>query len=315
MSEMLAVALTLSASAGSRAIDAGVTENARALLSGYDIIADRELAPGIAHEIIFVAPEQTDLPALRRTIGKQLVDSAIDINIIFNDVAFTRRKLLVADMESTIIEQEMLDELGDYVGRRAEIEEVTARAMRGELDFEAAIKARVGLLRGLPESVLEEVKCRITFMPGAVALIATMKANGAYCALVSGGFTVFTADVAERLGFDEHRANVIEVAGGKLTGLVREPILGREAKRERLVTLTQELGLLPAQTLAVGDGANDLDMLGAAGLGVAFRAKPKVREAAAALVNGAVVSCGDLTALLYLQGYRAVEFAGTGGKS
>lgn len=217
------------------------------------------------------------------------------------------RKLLVADMESTIIEQEMLDELGDFIGARARIEEITARAMRGELDFEAALDERVGLLKGLDAGVLDEVAKRITLMAGAETLVATMKANGAYCALVSGGFTVFTSRVAKQLGFDEHRANTLEIADGKLTGRVIRPILGREAKLAALQELTAKLGLQPSQTLAVGDGANDLAMLGAAGLGVAFRAKPKVREAAAAMPNGAVITHGDLTALLALQGYGETE--------
>ena len=153
----------------------------------------------------------------------------IDINIV-PDGPNRRKRLLVADMESTIIEQEMLDELGDFIGARPKIEDITARAMRGELDFESALTERVGLLQGLPATVLDEVAKRITLMPGAEALIATMKANGAYCALVSGGFTVFTSRVAERLGFDEHRANVLEIENGKLTGRVKRPILGREAK-------------------------------------------------------------------------------------
>lgn len=220
-----------------------------------------------------------------------------------------KRKLLVADMESTIIEQEMIDELADYVGRRAEIEKITASAMRGELDFEAALRERVAMLAGLDAHILDEVyEKRVTLMPGAETLLRTMKANGAYCALVSGGFTVFTERVARRLGFDEHQANVLEIENGKLTGAVREPILGRAAKREALERLAGRLGLDLAATMAVGDGANDLDMLAAAGLGVAFRAKPKVQEAARSLPNGAVISHGDLTALLYLQGYSASEF-------
>ncbi|PPD31237.1 MAG: phosphoserine phosphatase SerB [Hyphomicrobium sp.] len=221
----------------------------------------------------------------------------------------TRKRLLVADMESTIIEQEMLDELADFIGAREKIATITERAMRGELDFEAALKERVALLAGLDASVLDQAAERITVMPGAETLIRTMKANGAYCALVSGGFTVFTERVARRLGFNEHQANVLEIAGGKLTGRVVEPILGREAKRLALLRLTAMLGIDPRETIAVGDGANDLAMLEAAGLGVAFRAKPKVCEAVANMPNGAVVTRGDLTALLYLQGYAESEFS------
>jgi phosphoserine phosphatase len=243
----------------------------------------------------------------RQRAAENIAPHPIDVNIL-PDGPDRRKRLLIADMESTIIEQEMLDELGDFIGARARIEEITARAMRGELDFEAALDERVGLLKGLDAGVLDEVAKRITLMPGAETLVRTMKANGAYCALVSGGFTVFTARVAQQLGFDEHRANTLEIADGKLTGRVVRPILGREAKLTALNELTAKLGLQPSQTLAVGDGANDLAMLGAAGLGVAFRAKPKVREAVSVMPNGAVVTHGDLTALLYLQGYRHEDF-------
>jgi phosphoserine phosphatase len=252
----------------------------------------------------FEIAEDSDIPALlARVLGaEQVTPYPIDVNIV-RDGPNRRKRLLIADMESTIIEQEMLDELGDFIGARAHIEEITARAMRGELDFEAALDERVGLLKGLDAGVLDEVAKRITLMPGAETLVWTMKAHGAYCALVSGGFTVFTSRVAKLLGFDEHRANTLEIQGGKLTGRVIRPILGREAKLAALQELTTKLGLRPDQTLAVGDGANDLAMLGAAGLGVAFRAKPKVREETIALPNGAVITHGDLTALLALQGY------------
>lgn len=241
------------------------------------------------------------------TARRWLIGIPADINVV--PAGKTRRKLLlIADMESTIIEQEMLDELADFIGARRKIADITERAMRGELDFEAALKERVAMLAGLDVKVLDEVAKRITYMPGAAELVRTMKSNGAYCALVSGGFTVFTERVAKHLGFDEHQANVLDIANGKLTGTVRMPILGREAKKAALDRLTARLGIDPRQTLAVGDGANDLDMLGAAGLGVAYRAKPKVQDAAKAMPNGAVVTHGDLTALLYLQGYRADEF-------
>jgi phosphoserine phosphatase len=212
-------------------------------------------------------------------------------------------------MESTIIEQEMLDELAGYVGQRERVAAITERAMRGELDFAAALRERVALLAGLDARVLDEVAQRMTLMAGADTLLRTMRKAGAYCALVSGGFTVFTDRVARHLGFHEHQANTIEVKDGRLTGRVIEPILGREAKLAALDRLRARMGLRPQDTLAVGDGANDLAMLEAAGLGVAFRAKPKVREQASALPTGAVITHGDLTALLYLQGYARDGFA------
>lgn len=216
--------------------------------------------------------------------------------------------LLVADMESTIIEQEMLDELAEHIGLRAKVSSITERAMRGELDFEAAVTERVALLEGLDAAVLDELaENRLTYMPGARQLVATMKANGAYCALVSGGFTHFTAKVVADLGFDEHHANSLEVRDGKLTGRVVPPILGRDAKLATLQRLTSRLSLDPKDTIAVGDGANDLAMLKAAGLGVAFRAKPLVRDEMAAHSSGAVIDHCDLTGLLYLQGYADTD--------
>lgn len=270
---------------------------------GGQVVGQRWLVPAECWEMTLDFDRSDAGPArLAAAAGRAVGDAAIDVNVLPDQGPHRRRRLLVADMESTIIEQEMLDELADYVGLRERISDITERAMRGELDFEAALKERVGLLEGLDAKVLDEVWGRVTLMPGARTLVATMKAGGAYCALVSGGFTVFTGRVAAMLGFDEHQANVLEVAGGKLTGRVAEPILGREAKLAALGRLRARLQLSPAQTMAVGDGANDLAMLGAAGIGVAFHAKPKVREAAAAMPNGAVVTHGDLTGLLYLQG-------------
>lgn len=220
-----------------------------------------------------------------------------------------RMRLLVADMESTVIEQEMIDELADCVGLRDQISDITDRAMRGELAFEEALRERVALLAGLEERQLVQIYSeRATLMPGADTLLRTMKAHGAYCALVSGGFTVFTERVARRLGFDEHQANVLEIENGRLTGRVAEPILGRAAKRQALERIAGRLGIPLSETLAVGDGANDLDMLAAAGLGVAFRAKPMVREATRSMPNGVVIDDGDLTELLLLQGYRRNSF-------
>jgi len=205
-------------------------------------------------------------------------------------------------MESTIIENEMLDELADFVGARDRVADITRRAMNGELDFAAAVRERVALLRGLPESVLNAAMQRVRIMPGAPQLVATMRAHGAYTALVSGGFTWFTGRIKERLGFDSHQANELVVLGGHLMGRVREPILGREAKEAALRQLAADRGLTPEDAVTVGDGANDLPMLKAAGLGVAFHAKPAV--AAEARIR---ITHGDLRSLLYLQGYRDDE--------
>jgi phosphoserine phosphatase len=205
-------------------------------------------------------------------------------------------------MESTIIENEMLDELADFVGARERVADITRRAMNGELDFAAAVRERVALLKGLPEVVLEKAMTRVRIMSGAQALVATMRAHGATTALVSGGFTWFTGRIKERLGFDIHQANELIVLGKHIMGRVREPILGREAKEAALKAIAAERGLTPADAITVGDGANDVPMLKAAGLGVAFHAKPAV--AAEATVR---VDRGDLTTLLYLQGYRDGE--------
>jgi len=235
---------------------------------------------------------------------RQLVrDQPIDIAIVAE--GNRRKRLLIADMDSTMIGQECIDEMGALVGVGDRIKAITLSAMRGELDFEAALKARLVLMKGLPAAVIGRIlEERITFTPGGRILIATMKAHGAHAALVSGGFIQFTGHVAKALGFDEHHANELLIVDGKLTGGVREPILGKDAKVATLHDLTRRLGLSLADTIAVGDGANDIPMLQAAGLGVALHAKPKVREAAAVSIVH-----GDLTALLYLQGLRREEFA------
>ncbi|MEE8502677.1 MAG: phosphoserine phosphatase SerB [Kiloniellales bacterium] len=215
-----------------------------------------------------------------------------------------RKALLVADMESTIIGQEMIDELADTIGLRERISAITAKAMAGELAFEDALRSRVGLLAGLPAAVLDEIAGRITLNPGARTLVRTMRRNGAYTALVSGGFTCFTALVREACGFHEDQANQLVLEGGHLSGAVAEPVLGRGAKLTALKRLAAAKEVPPAAVCAVGDGANDADMLAAAGLGVAYRGKAPARAAASALIDH-----GDLTALLYLQGYRRSEFA------
>ncbi len=202
---------------------------------------------------------------------------ALGIDLVVQPTESRRKKLLLADMDSTMIQQECIDELAAEAGVGAHVADITARAMNSELDFNAALRERVGLLKGLPEAAIERVFAnRITLMPGGPVLLATMKAHGARTALVSGGFTEFTGRVAQLLGFDENRANVLHIENGVLTGTVAEPILGREAKVQALKELTAQMGITPAEAIAVGDGANDLGMLGLAGMGVALHAKPAV---------------------------------------
>lgn len=260
--------------------------------------AARWLNPGVAAEFDLAA-----MPANRWQVWADLQPMRIDLAV--QRAAGRAKRLLLADMDSTMIAQECIDELAAEAGVGAEVAAITARAMNGEIAFEGALRARVALLRGLPETVIEQVFAnRITMSPGAATLVATMKAQGARTALVSGGFTAFTARVAAALGFDEHRANTLLAANGILTGEVAEPILGRDAKVAALDEIAARHGLGAADVLAVGDGANDLGMLHRAGMGVALHAKPRVAAECDLRVNH-----GDLTALLYLQGYRADEFA------
>ncbi|HEX2553706.1 MAG TPA: phosphoserine phosphatase SerB [Microvirga sp.] len=288
---------TLVANPSRPAVTPDVVAAAARALGGETLAA--ELASGIAADLLF---EGSDAKAAEARLRDGI--EGVPIDVIVQAEATRRKRLFLADMDSTMIGQECIDELADFVGLKAEVSEITERAMRGEIAFEPALRERVALLAGLPVGVIDEIlESRITLMPGGRALVGTMRAAGAYAALVSGGFTLFTGPVAARIGFHEHRSNRLVVEGERLAGRVEEPILGREAKLAALVELRGRLGLRAHETLAVGDGANDLAMLGEAGLGVAFRAKPAVAAAAHARVDH-----GDLTALLFAQGYRARDF-------
>jgi phosphoserine phosphatase len=243
-----------------------------------------------------------DLSEVRAAANAAVADIPVDVCV--QPLEGRRKRLFVADMDSTIIGCECIDELADFAGKKAEIAAITERAMRGELAFEGALRERVAMLKGLPVSALQAAYDeRVRLNPGARTLVRTMAANGTRCVLVSGGFTFFTSRVAEAAGFHAQRANSLGEGEGVLTGLVGEPILGREAKLAALTEEAAGLGLDMTRTIAVGDGANDLAMIKAAGLGVAYRAKPIVAAEADAKVDHA-----DLTALLYFQGYRAEEF-------
>jgi phosphoserine phosphatase len=258
------------------------------------------LFEGVAADIRFSSTDDI------RTISDRLREAlnGIRADVVVQPQLDRRKKLLLADMDSTMIGQECIDELADFAGLKAHVSAITERAMRGEIEFEPALRERVALLKGLPVTVVDEVlKSRITLTPGAVELIRTMRAHGAYTCLVSGGFTLFTRRVAELIGFQENRANELLTESGKLTGQVAEPILGREAKLATLVDLLESFDLDDLDTMVVGDGANDLAMIERAGVGVAYHAKPAVAAAA-----GVRIDHGDLTALLYIQGYKRSEF-------
>lgn len=256
------------------------------------------LAPDRAAEV--AVPQR---PANADDLWKAAQEQGVDLN--FLPAEGRRKRLLLADMDSTLIEQECIDELADEAGVGPRVADITARAMNGELDFDGALRERVGLLAGLSTNVIADVLARrITLAPGGPQLIATMQSWGAHCALVSGGFTAFSGPVADRLGMDSHRANVLECQGDKLTGQVVPPILGRDAKIARLDALCHDLTITTSDAVAVGDGANDLGMLGAAGMGVALHAKPAVAAQSPIRINH-----GDLTALLFLQGVPETEFS------
>lgn len=262
--------------------------------------APRWLSPGEACDLAL--PPGADAAQAQAQARARLSGMPVDANAV--PLAGRRKRLLVADMESTLIRNEMLDELAEMMGIGPQVAAVTARAMNGEIDFKQSLRARVGLLAGRPAALLDAAAGRIVAMPGAATLIATMRGAGAFTAIVSGGFTVFSRRVREGLAADHDEANEILIDGTLLAGAVREPILDAAGKAEALRRLARTHGLGLDETIATGDGANDLDMLGLAGFGVAFRAKPRV--AAAARMS---VAHGDLTALLFLQGYRRSEFA------
>jgi phosphoserine phosphatase len=260
------------------------------------------LAEGVAADLP-VPTADSDCRRMADEIRAALNGAPIDV--VVQPAIHRRKRLFLADMDSTMIEQECIDELADYVGVKAHVAKITERAMRGEIAFVPALRERVALFKGLPVSVIDDVIAKhLTLTPGARTLVATMRAHGTYTCLVTGGFTLFSERSAAMIGFDENRANTLAISpDGKLTGEVIEPIFGRDGKLATLQALAGRLGLEPEETLAIGDGANDIPMIEAAGLGVAFHAKPKVAEAAAARIDH-----GDLTALLYVQGYRRSDF-------
>ncbi|WP_421702532.1 phosphoserine phosphatase SerB [Aliiroseovarius sp.] len=285
---------TLLTSPEARNLEAALVENLRNAWGGGEAVW---LSPDEAAEFSLGA-----MPDNRWDVWADL--QGLGVDLVVQKTAGRVKQMLLADMDSTMIQQECIDELADEAGVGERVKDITARAMNGELDFEGALRERVGLMKGLDAGVIEKVLAtRITLMPGGRELLATMRGAGAYAALVSGGFTAFTAKVAAELGFDENRANTLNIAEGQLDGTVGEPILGREAKVAALEEISARLGLEHADVMAVGDGANDLGMLGLAGAGVALHAKPSVAAECEIRINH-----GDLSALLFIQGYARSEF-------
>ena len=297
----MSLVATLICNPANPALDSSIVDGARAILPGAG--PARWLFNEVAVDIAFASSDPVD------AIAGRLRDARGDlpIDIVVQPEIGRRKKLFLADMDSTMIGQECIDELADFAGLKAHVAAITERAMRGEIEFEPALRERVALLKGLSVGVVDEVLAkRITLTPGGRALVATMRAHGAFTCLISGGFTLFTNAVAAKLGFQENRGNELLVENGKLTGKVAEPILGRAAKLATLVELREAFDLDDLDTLVVGDGANDLGMIRSAGLGVAYHAKPAVAAAAHARID-----YGDLTALLDAQGYRRDEFVET----
>jgi phosphoserine phosphatase len=296
----MSLVATLICNPANPALDSTIVDGARAVLPTAG--PARWLFDEVAIDIPFESKDDV------RTIEARLREARGDlpIDIVVQPIAARRKKLFLADMDSTMIGQECIDELADFVGLKDHVAGITERAMRGEIAFEPALRERVALLKDLPVSVVDEVLAkRITLTPGGRELVMTMRAHGAYTCLISGGFTLFTNAVAAKIGFQENRANELVVRDGKFTGEVKEPILGREKKLATLIELLEAFDLDDIDSLVAGDGANDLGMIQHAGLGAAYHAKPAVAEAAAARIDH-----GDLTALLYAQGYRREEFAG-----
>ena len=292
--------LVLTAPPGAGVLTADLVGQIADILAGTtspNVLGDAE-----AVEFGLSETNETSEQDMENAVRQCLGSAPVDINIVA--AAERHKQLLVADMESTIIEQECLDELAAEFGVQEKMVDITARAMRGELDFEPSLRERVAMLTGLPVSALQTLyDNRISLMPGAATLLATLNANATTCGLVSGGFRFFAEKIADRLGFDRFQSNDLGIADNKLDGTVTDPILGRAAKADIMRDWSKELGISPAQVLAVGDGSNDLAMLEAAGMGVAFRAKSAVAAAARHTVEH-----GDLTALLYLQGYAKSDF-------
>src|ERR1700704_1187443 len=296
--DCMSLVATLICNPANPALDSTIVDGARAVLPSPG--AAHWLFDEVAVDIPFTGSE--DIKAIETRLRQARGDFPIDI--VVQPRAARRKKLFLADMDSTMIGQECIDELADFAGLKAHVAAITERAMRGEIAFEPALRERVALLKNMPVSVVDEVLAkRITPTPGGRELVMTMRAHGAYTCLISGGFTLLTDAVAAMIGFQENRANELLVADGKLTGEVREPILGRATKLATLIELTESFDLDNIDTLVTGDGANDLGMIQNAGLGVAYHAKPAVAAVAAARID-----FGDLTALLYAQGYRRDEF-------
>lgn len=294
----MSLVATLLASPARADLSESLAAKAAAALDG----SHDTLGEGVACDIL--PAKDLGEAEIRARLGQVL--AGLPMDVVVQQGAARRKSILLADMDSTMIDQECIDELADMAGIKAHVAAITARSMNGEIAFEPALRERVALLKGLPVSVIGEVIAnRITLAKGGRTLIATMKAHGGHAALVSGGFTAFTSRIAAMLGFDEHRANILNEAEGLLSGTVAEPILGQQAKVTALDEITARLGKKAADVIAVGDGANDLSMLARAGTGVALHAKPSVAAQARMRVDH-----GDLTALLYIQGYRRSEFAG-----